>query len=214
MQEFFKHARKGTPLLILGFLFIFTGGLYADENPWKLRINDQGISVYTRKVAGSPILEFKADMIVDAPLAKIVALFEDEKGLPVWYYQCTQARLLKDEGPQDKVLYIVLDLPWPVAHRDSIFRRSKVSDKNTGAVSYSIKALPDELPLKKGMVRVQAINSVWRFTPFADGQTEIYFQQHSNPGGSIPALLVNRLVKDIPFNTLKNFRQFIKDSEK
>ena len=74
--------------------------------------------------------------------------------------------------------------------------------------------LPDELPLKKGMVRVQAINSVWRFTPLADGQTEIYFQQHSDPGGSIPALLVNRLVKDIPFNTLKNFRQFIKDSEK
>ncbi|MDO8674788.1 MAG: START domain-containing protein [Candidatus Omnitrophota bacterium] len=199
--------------LIIGFLFIFSSGLYAGENPWKLRINDQGVSVYTRKVDGSPILEFKGDMIVDAPLAKIVALFEDEKGLPVWYYQCTQARLLKDEGPQDKVLYIVLDLPWPVAHRDSIFRRSKSSDTN-GAVSYSIKALPDELPLKKGMVRVQAINSVWRFTPLADGQTEIYFQQHSDPGGSIPALLVNRLVKDIPFNSFKNFRQFIKDSEK
>ena len=209
----FEHARKGTPLLIIGFLFIFSGGLYAGENPWKLRINDQGVSVYTRKVDGSPILEFKADMIVDAPLARIVALFEDEKGLPVWYYQCTQAQLLKDEGPQDKVLYIVLNLPWPVAHRDSIFRRSKSSDAN-GAVSYSIKAIPDALSLKKGMVRVQAINSVWRFTPLANGKTEIYFQQHSNPGGSIPAFLVNRLVKDIPFNTLKNFRQFIKDAEK
>jgi hypothetical protein len=152
-------------------------------------------------------------MVVDASLDKIIVMFEDEKALPVWYYQCKEVQLLKDEGPQDKILYIVLDLPWPVAQRDSIFRRSKSLDVNTGAISYSIKALPDELSVKKGKIRVQAINSIWRFTPLADGKVEIYFQQHSNPGGSIPTFIVNQLVKDIPFNSLKNFRQFIMDAE-
>ena len=200
---------KLTFILIMTFVFTSMSPLYAAEYPWQLRTSKEGISVYTRKVENSPILEFKATLILDAPLTTIIPLFEDVNKLTSWYYQCTSSELIKDEDEHNKVLYIVLHLPWPVAQRDSIFRRTKSSNNTNGSISYSIQALPDLLPVKKGKIRVLMINSLWRFTPLAEGKTEISFSQHSDPGGSIPAFLVNEEAVDTPFESLKSFRQLI-----
>ena len=195
------------------FILAFTIPLYAAENPWQLKANKDGIIVYTRKVDGSEILEFKATMTVDAPITKIIPIYDDVNKLTYWYYQCIHSELIKVEGPQDKIVYIVLHLPWPVTERDSYFRESKSTDEADSSVSYSIQALPDYLPTKNGKVRVLMINSHWRFTSLPDGKTEIYFQQHSNPGGSIPSFLVNALAVDTPINSLKNLRQLIKEAQ-
>jgi hypothetical protein len=197
------------------FVFLalaFTSPLYAAENPWQLKTSKDGITVYTRKVDGSEILEFKATMTVDTPLAKIIPVFDDEKKLSSWYYQCTHSELVKKEDPNNKIVYIVLHLTWPVTERDSYFRETKSIDEKNSSVNYSIQALPDYLPAKSGKVRVLMINSHWSFTPLSDGKTEIYFQQHSNPGGSIPSFLVNALAVDTPMNSLKNFRRSINAS--
>ena len=196
-------------IILIFFVLTLTNPLYAAEYPWQLKKTAEGISVYTRKVEGSPILEFKATMTVDAPVAKIIPLFEDVKGLTSWYYQCTHSELIKDEGPQDKILYIVLHLPWPVTERDSVFMRSKSTDEKNLNISYSIQALPELIPVRKGKIRVLMIHSLWRFTSLPNGKTEIYFRQHSNPGGSIPAFLVNAMSVDIPFNSFKTLRRLI-----
>jgi START domain len=201
--------KKLSFIILIFFILAFTAPLYAAEYPWQLRKTTEGISVYTRKVKDSPILEFKATMTVDAPLTKISPLFEDVKGLTSWYYQCTHSELVKDEGPQDKILYIVLHLPWPVTERDSVFIRSKSTDEKNLNISYSIQALPELIPVRKGKIRVLMIHSLWRFTSLSNGKTEIYFRQHSNPGGSIPAFLVNAMAVDTPFNSLKTLRRLI-----
>jgi hypothetical protein len=140
-------------------------------------------------------------------LAKVTALFEDEKQLPHWYYQCAQMDLVQEESPLEKVFYFVLHLPWPVAERDSVFRRVKSEDKATGAITYNFTALPERLPKHKGRIRVPYLKTIWRFTPLKDGTTEVYFQQHSDAGGSLPAFLTNALVIDVPSNSLKDFRK-------
>jgi len=211
LMPFLLLIKKVTFIIFLFFVVAGTSPLYAAENLWQLKTTKDGITVYTRKVDGSEILEFKATMTVDAPLNKIVSLFEDTKELSSWYYQCTHSELIKDEGPQDKIIYIVLHLPWPVTERDSYFRQTKSIDAKDSSVNYSILALPDYLPAKNGKVRVLMINSHWRFTPLPDGKTEIYFQQHSNPGGSIPSFLVNALAVDTPLNSLKNFCRLLSD---
>jgi hypothetical protein len=195
-------------LLSIGF---FPTGLYAAEYPWQLSLKEDGITVYTRKVEGSPILQFKADMILDVPLDKVVSFFENEKIIPQWFHQCTRAELLEASGPDQKVLYFVVHLPWPVTERDSVFRRVRSVDKTTGIVIYHATALPDRLPLAKGKVRVQALNSIWRFTPLEGGRTEIYFDQHSDPGGFIPPFIVNKLVVDMPLHSFRNMRKMILD---
>src|SRR5438105_3654557 len=111
------------PILVL--LLCLTNAMAAIEYPWQLRGNREGIPVYTRKVEGSPILEFKADVIINAPMARAIALFEDEKQIPRWYFQCVHSELVESPGPAQKVIYLILHLPWPVAPRDFVFSRNR-----------------------------------------------------------------------------------------
>ena len=188
---------------------IFASVVRAEEQPWQLRAKKDNISVYTRKVPGFAILEFRSDVRVSASMDQVVALFEDAQRTPEWYYQCVHMALVQEEDPLRRVFYFVIHLPWPVAERDAVFRRSKSVDAATGALTYELTALPDRVPKEKGKIRIPYLKSVWRFTPLKEGQTEIYFQQLSDAGGSIPAFITNALVLDIPLNSLKKFRDLV-----
>ena len=192
--------------LLIGGIVVFLPQVVFAEDSWNLRKDKDDITVYTRKVENSKILEYKASVTIDVPLEKVLSIYEDVTKLPSWFHQCVGAQLVEDEGPLQKIIYVVMDLTGPVATRDVVFKQVKSVEVN-GEVSYTLEAVPDKFPLQKGKVRMPYLNSIWRFTSLPDGRTEVYFRQHSDPGGSIPAFLINRLVVDIPFHSLKNLRQ-------
>ena len=209
----FKRGSFMRPIVfgffILASLFFSLTEAWAVEYPWKLRLNQEEISVYTRKVEASSILEYKAKMIVDAKLSKLIYLFEDVEKISQWYHQCVQSKLIQSESVESQIIYFVLHLPWPVAERDCVFRQIKSLDPVSGEVSYTLSAVSGNFPQQKGRIRALDLNSIWRFKPLKDGRTEVYFQQHSDPGGSIPSFLVNKLSVEIPFYSFKNLRQMI-----
>ena len=129
--------------------------------------------------------------------------------MPQWYYQCVQAEPIQSESAEKYIIYSVLHLPWPVAERDCVFSWVKLLDPVSREVSYTLSAVSGKFPEQKGKIRVLYLNTIWRFTPLKDGRIEVYFQQHSNPGGSIPSFLVNKLSVEIPFYSLKNLRKMI-----
>jgi hypothetical protein len=203
-----KKIISSLSLVLLSLVIILQEPLAA-EYPWKLRIKKDSISVYTRRVEGSPIFEFKADVIVDEPLEKVIHFFEDETKITQWYYQCVKAEVVRKNSPAETVFYFVINLAWPVTDRDCVFNQIKSVDPKSGTVIYTSCALPNDLPKQKGNIRVLFLNASWHFTPLKGGRTEIYFQQHSDPGGSIPSLLVNRLSVETPFHCLNNLRRMI-----
>lgn len=200
---------KKTSIVVFLLTFCFSNLLNAEQDPWQLKENKEGIPVYTRKVEGSPILEYKANVIIDAPILKAIALFEDDKQISRWYYQCVHSELVEHDGPKEEVIYLILHLPWPVASRDFVFRRSRSEDKALGTIAYTLTALPDRLPPVKGMIRVTSIKSTWIFKSLPQGKTELFFQQHTDPAGSIPISLINQLAVQTPFYSLKNFRKLL-----
>ena len=76
-------------------------------------------------------------------------------------------------------------------------------------MNYALAALPDRLPRKRGIVRVPYFMASWHFAALPDGTTGIDFQQHSDIGGFIPAFVVNSIVVDMPYHSLKNMRALI-----
>ena len=196
-----------TILLLFSFCFPFSF-LNAEQSSWQLRKNQEGIPVYVRKVVGSPILEFKANVIIDTSLPKVIAYFEKTQ-ISRWYYQCILSKFIENDGPKQEVIYLILHLPWPVAARDFVFSRTRSKDAANGVISYTLTALPNRLPLVKGMIRVKSIESVWSFKSISQSQTEMFFQQHTDTAGSIPSSFVNAVVADAPYYSLKNFRKLL-----
>lgn len=179
----------------------------AAENAWELKKDSKGIQVHTREVTGSPILEYKGRVVVARPLEAVMAYYEDAAAMTEWFHNCTASRLLEDRGPEEQLLYFVIAMPWPVKNRDGVYRRVRTTDAATGTVEYRITAEPESLPPADGLIRMPMLQGLWRLTPQADGRTEMVYQQHSDTGGHIPALVVNQLAVSIPFNTLRNFRE-------
>ena len=198
-------------LFMLCGLFLMTSLTFksAGTGVWTLKRNQEGVSVYTRKISGSAILEFKGNVVVDAPLTRVITLFEDGKKGPLWFYHGSRATVIEEPDALTKVYYFIAKLPWPISARDTVFERIKSIDRGSGEIKYTLISLPDRLPRKKGVVRVIHLKSSWRFIPLPDGRTEIYFRQHSSPEGFIPPFIVNLLVVDVPFYSLKNFRSLL-----
>ncbi len=74
---FWLPAKKMVSMAMFFFFFSSLAFVYAiQEDSWVLKKSQEGIKVYSRKLAESPILEFRSEMIVDAPLEKTVGLFE------------------------------------------------------------------------------------------------------------------------------------------
>ncbi|MBF0122572.1 MAG: START domain-containing protein [Candidatus Omnitrophica bacterium] len=195
-------------LMFLGFSGSFDA-VAATDHPWRQRINEDGITVDTRKVDRSSLLEFKASIRMDVSIEKVVSVLEDPKKMPLWYHQCVYAQVVDEEGPLQKICYLVLHLPWPVSERDSVFRLVKEEDSKSGILTYTLNAVTDYLPRKRGKIRVPYLKAFWRLTPLSDGTTEVFVQQHSDPGGWVPPSLVNKLVVDVPFMSLKNLRDLV-----
>ena len=196
-------------LFFVVLCFLLSPFLHAEEYPWQLKKDSDGIPVHVREVEGSPILEFKGTVVVDRPIKDVIDFYEQAERMPEWFHQCQESKLLETKSEDDKILYFSLDLPWPVKDRDAVYERVRTTDASTGVIEYHSSALPDYSPKHDGRVRMPMVKGFWRFTPLDAGRTEVYYQQHGDVGGHIPAWLVNQLAVNIPFNSLQHFRDHL-----
>ena len=184
--------------LACGLSVLLTGVAYAED--WKVAKNEDGIKVSLSEVPGSDYKAYQGVTLIKAPIAKLRALQEDVAGACAWIHECKTQKLLKQDGDQSWT-YTQFNTPWPVTPRDSILLVTTTEGAD-GSVTRTLKGEPKYQPETKGFVRVAQVDGFWKMVPKGD-QTEVTYQVHTEPGGSVPAMVANKFVVDAPFNTLK-----------
>ena len=191
----------------LTFLILLSGfSIFAQDN-WELRKNKDNIKVYTKKVEGFSMKAFKATSVLETTIPRLVAVMMDADNFYKVVPTSKSSKLLKIVSDSERIYYVSSDAPWPVSDRDGIYSMKFSQDPNTKAVTIEVGCLPDYIAKNDGYVRVPASEGLWRFTPFSDGKVEVYYQNVSDPGGSIPTWLANSSVINIPFETIKNLEE-------
>lgn len=175
----------------------------AQAENWQVVKDEQGIKVSLSEVAGSQYKAYRGVTLIQAPLAKVRALQEDVAGACAWIHECKTQKLLKHEGDQSWT-YSQFNTPWPVTPRDSIVRVTTVQEAD-GSLVRKLEGQPTNLPDEKGFVRVSQVKGFWKLVPKGDS-TEVTYQVHTEPGGSVPSWLANKFVVEAPFNTLKGLK--------
>lgn len=203
---------KKISAMVLMFILSCAPVMAASEYLWELQRNQEGIKVFTRPVDGSPIHEFKAETIVNAPLEKVAAFYERVDRTREWFHRSKEVRLLTRTSETESLVYFAADLPWPLSDRDGIYRRRKTEDKSAGAVIYKLSSAGDIYPRQKGRVRVLYLNAEWRFQHLPDNRTAVYYRMHTTAGGFIPPALINTFTVPLPFKTLRNFRALVNEA--
>ena len=177
----------------------------AHADDWQVAKDEAGIKVSLSEVAGSKYKAYRGETTIKADISKLRALQEDVAGACAWIHECKSQKILKHEG--DKVwTYSQFNTPWPVTPRDSVLQVTTVNGAD-GSVTRNLEGQPKYIPEEPGFVRVSQVEGFWKFVPKGAGVTQVTYQVHTEPGGSVPSWLANKFVVDAPFNTLKALKE-------
>ncbi|HEY6978062.1 MAG TPA: START domain-containing protein, partial [Chitinophagaceae bacterium] len=149
----------------------------------------------------SRLKEVRTVTEVTSSLSAIVALLLDAKNYPNWIYSCSEASTLNVINNHEEYHYQVTHLPWPLSNRDLIWHFNIEQEEITRIVAITNTSEPDYIPGKKNIVRVRRVHSSYRLTPLSGGKVKVEFELFVDPGGNIPAWLINANIIAAPYKT-------------
>ncbi len=200
--------------LALVFLTLFiTYCTSAQENPWKLKKDKNGIKVFFRDGEGTKIKELRFETTVKASLSSIVALLDDIPGYQNWVYKSTRSSMVERVSPTEMYYYEEINFPWPMSNRDVIAHSTLRQDPVTKIIESNSVSAHTLLPENDGIVRITILDFRWKFTPVEDGVVNVDYYLKSDPGGIIPAWLINLAIDQGPLKTMEKFKELLENKK-
>lgn len=197
--------RKVISLLLLSFGY-FQGLAQEDCS---LRKDDQGVKVY---LCNNPASKFKTIIVefdIQATISQYAALSLNIDRYKEWQYKNSDHKILKQDSELELTYYALVHTPWPTSNRDYIFH-FKMEQDSTATLRVWLSAKPDLLPENEGVVRIPYAESLLTVTPTEAEQAHVRYVLNINPGGEVPAWVVNMFAANAPWETYVNFINLIK----
>lgn len=207
-----KRIHLLTAITILTLCFL-QGQLLAQDGGWKLKKETDGLKVYYRKVDHSNINELKIEAILNGSLSSVVSVLKDVPAYHDWIFKCSYAERLEPAKNTSSLYYCLIDFPWPMDDRDFIARSTLRQDPVSKHIFIDVTGVPKRLSEKQGIVRITEMNYHYELIPMPNGKVKMLYQLHSDPGGSLPAWLVNLAIDNGPVNTVKGMQEMLKKEE-
>ncbi|MFT5888821.1 MAG: hypothetical protein ACI9BO_001644 [Zhongshania sp.] len=206
-------------VIYLGLFFLSLNGQAIE---WELAKDVENIKVFTGEVSGSDYKAFRGETVINAELNQLMAVLDDTANFSRWMYNCISPKLLYKASLLDRYQYLKNDFPWPAKDREMILRNEISQDPATRVTTIKLSStavvkLPQQaqqaMPKAGDAVRMDEVQGFFELSPLSDTQTKVVFQLHLNPGGGLPASLVNALIVDNPFETLKALAKQVDEPE-
>ena len=198
-----KNTYKLLALCFLCNIFIIS----AQEN-WKLKKQADGIEIYTSE-GNSKYNSFKGHIVLDNSIHSFVAFLKDIDEYVNWGYKTKEVSLLKKTGDTLQIYHVITQVPFPYKNRDGIYQNKFRWIPESKTLFVDIETLDEYIPKDDNFIRVKG-NGFWKVVVLSSGKLDITFQMQIEPGGNIPAWLVNMFIDNTPYHTLVNLREYIK----
>jgi hypothetical protein len=189
-------------------LFSLTSVLQG-QGDWKLERDKEGIRIYSRGNPDSKIKSLKAVCTVESTLSQMTAVLLDIKNQDEWFYHTTSS-VLKEISPVELYYYAELDFPMPFSNRDFVEHITVSQNPDTRVLTMTVQNIPNYIPPKKGIIRVERSQCKWVITPTEKNSLLVEFTLFADPAGSIPVWLVNMMSSYGPYETFKKLKTQLK----
>ncbi len=196
--------------LLSGYMLMLFVTNAACQDAWALKLDKEGIKVYTKNLENSPYKAVKTVCTIDASLSRITAVLLDIENCADWVYATKKCVTLKKLSQAEIIYYSEIEIPWPVSNRDFIVLLKVSQDEKTRAVIVEGENRPTYLAENKGIVRIMRSYSKWVIEPLPNGQVKVEYVLQVDPGGIVPSWLINMFATKGPFESFKNLRLQVK----
>jgi len=178
----------------------------AGQSDWDLKKDKDGIVIYTRSSADSPLKEYRVSAEIQSPLSDVYKFLSDLEKRPDWVIKCTGLDIIDTLG--DWIRYHTsYDIPWPLEDRDLVVEVGlSVSEDFTGAHLLT-RSTDLEFLQKEGVIRMPRYKEevfLWA----VDSETTLFRSEgFADPGGKVPAWIVNMFLVDGIYDSVQRTRE-------
>lgn len=211
---------------LIAFLVVLLAGNSSSvlASNWRLVKNSEGIKVYTRAVRGSGYEAFRGVTNLRASFKSLLAIMADTRNNCKWMHKCGKPVILKQVSFTERYIYQVNYLPAPFWNRDIIMHSLAKANKRGDVVTIKLRAVPSFCDKQKmaicrnlaqhragkKIVRVEKARGFFKIRKLSSEMVEVTWQMHAEPGGDVSGWMANLNLLEIPFETLKGLKSYVK----
>ncbi len=182
------------------------------QGKWELKKNENGIEVYTRKAVSGNLKELRVTCELEATKTQLIKALLDIPDYNDWVYSNKKSVVLKTVNPQKVIYYAQSHLPWPIKDRDLVVEL--LVNQTPDILNIQAKSLPAYMPKTDNFIRVPYSLATWKVTQAPNNKLNVDYTFSVDPGGSIPAWIVNATMAIGPYNSFVKLREVLKNRNK
>ena len=180
------------------------------QSNWVLKRDQDGIKVYTGSQTNSSIKAVKVECVFNATPPQLAAVIFDINTNDQWVYRSKNYRVVKKINPFDLYYYAEIETPWPVSNRDFIAHLKISQNLHQKTWVIITENEPDLVPEVKDVVRIRECKGKWVITQQGLNTVKAEYTLFTDPGGNVPAWLINLFITEGPMESFKKLKEQIK----
>jgi hypothetical protein len=189
------------------------GAATPSDGGWEKVDSDDGIEVFRREVANSPVIALRGAGVVNAPITRVASVILDDERAVEWVDSLSESKLVKMFGPREFLEYTHIGTPIILKDRDFLTRGSVEADPKDKSLLVKMWSVEDPLVPPGKYIRGE-LNGKWKLTSVESGtKTLVEAEMHADPKGDVPKWMVNLFQKSWPHKTIESLRKQVSKSD-
>ncbi|HJP64100.1 MAG TPA: START domain-containing protein [Mucilaginibacter sp.] len=202
--------RKLVPLVLM----LIASHFALAQEKWQLVKDADGIKVYTRRQFSEKFKEVRAVFQARGTEDELIGILENIPHHKDWSYGTKRTFLITKKNQDTLIYYSEVSMPWPLSNRDLVIELSIKKDTVDNTLNIQAKSIPGILPPKPNLVRVPFSLAEWDVKVLPDKLLNIQYTLSADPGGALPAWLVNLAATVGPYNSFEKLKALLTKGNK
>ncbi len=188
-------------------IFVFASLICVQaQNNCKLKKDQDSIKVYTCHTDTSQYKSIIAEFTVNSTLERLISFVLDIPNYTQWQYNTVEAKVIRKISDSEQIYRTVIEAPWPVTNRDMVVHIRMKYDPEKKSTIITTDSENGLIAERKELVRVPSSHAEWSVKQKNERRLEIKYTMQIDPGGSVPAWLVNWVCAQAPYQSFKKLK--------
>lgn len=192
--KLFHYTLLAVALLSNGFFVTARAG----EAPWTLVKNKEDVQIFTRSVPGSEFLQVKAVAQMNASMETVINTLGNGETCSEWRKLCKSSKVLQLLTDKERYVYMVLNMPWPLADRDLVIHSTASIDSDNKTYTVDLSSAADRYPQQE-YVRAQSSGS-YQLSLIDQYRVQFTWIMHTDLGGKLSPNVINKRLVENTFD--------------
>ena len=188
------------------FILLFEVSIFGQNN-WIFQKEKDGIKISSRHAVSSQFDDVHVEVDLPGNIEQMKSILLDISHYKDWSYAMKKSLLIKQLGPGELIYYSEIEVPWPATDRYFYANFNLKVDTAGHTIKLISENIPDYLPASRDLLQVTSVRGLWNISTISKKAIHVDYILELNPGGSLPAWVLNLFSTKGPLETFENIRQ-------